>query len=61
AGSFPAAQTPDLGAKLAGLQSPRGWGLFLIHELVDAVHVSGDAASHTVELVMALSDTEKHP
>ena len=27
---IPAAETPDLEAKLDGPQSPRGWGLFLI-------------------------------
>jgi serine phosphatase RsbU (regulator of sigma subunit)/anti-sigma regulatory factor (Ser/Thr protein kinase) len=51
---IPAPQTPDLEAKLAGLQSPRGWGLFLIKELVDDLRVSGDAHHHTVELIMAL-------
>ncbi|MCA1554279.1 MAG: SpoIIE family protein phosphatase, partial [Chloroflexi bacterium] len=30
-----AKEDPDLEAKLAGLQSPRGWGLFLIKNLVD--------------------------
>ncbi|HEX6798460.1 MAG TPA: SpoIIE family protein phosphatase [Ktedonobacterales bacterium] len=47
-------QTPDLAAKLAGEQSPRGWGLFLMRSLVDTVRVSGDATHHTVELVLAL-------
>ena len=28
--SIPESETPDLEAKLAGMQSPRGWGLFLI-------------------------------
>jgi hypothetical protein len=31
------AGNPDLDAKLAGLQSPRGWGLFLIKNMVDGV------------------------
>jgi serine phosphatase RsbU (regulator of sigma subunit)/anti-sigma regulatory factor (Ser/Thr protein kinase) len=48
------AQTPDLRAKLAGDQTPRGWGLFLIKNLVDDMHVSSDDAHHTVELVMYL-------
>ncbi len=47
-------QTPDLEAKLAGLQSPRGWGLFLIKNLVDEMNVTTDAEHHTVELVMNL-------
>jgi len=45
---------PDLEAKLAGQQSPRGWGLFLIEKMVDEMHVSGDAQHHTLELVMHL-------
>jgi serine phosphatase RsbU (regulator of sigma subunit)/anti-sigma regulatory factor (Ser/Thr protein kinase) len=57
---IPEPDTPDLGAKLAGLQSPRGWGLFLIQELVDVLHVSGDAHHHTVELILSLDDAE-HP
>ncbi|MGI9606101.1 MAG: ATP-binding SpoIIE family protein phosphatase [Acidimicrobiales bacterium] len=31
--------TPDLAAKLAGDQSPRGWGLFLIEQMVDEMTV----------------------
>jgi anti-sigma regulatory factor (Ser/Thr protein kinase) len=46
--------TPDLEAKLAGVQSPRGWGLFLIERLVDEVRVTGEEGSHTIELVMRL-------
>ena len=33
-------QAPDLDAKLEGLQSPRGWGLFLIRSMVDEMRVS---------------------
>ena len=50
------AETPDLEAKLAGLQSPRGWGLFLIQAMVDEMHVSSDDRHHTVELVMNRAD-----
>lgn len=46
--------TPDLEAKLAGLQSPRGWGLFLIENMVDEVNETTDDGLHTVELVMHL-------
>lgn len=49
-----APDTPDLEAKLAGLQSPRGWGLFLIENMVDEVNESTDDGLHTVELVMYL-------
>jgi anti-sigma regulatory factor (Ser/Thr protein kinase) len=52
--TIPEAQTPDLEAKLAGLQSPRGWGLFLIKNLVDEMNVTTDGPHHTVELVMQL-------
>ena len=45
-------ETPDLEAKLEGRQSPRGWGLYLIRRLVDAVHQSTDGTEHTVELVL---------
>jgi serine phosphatase RsbU (regulator of sigma subunit)/anti-sigma regulatory factor (Ser/Thr protein kinase) len=46
------AVTPDLAAKLAGEQSPRGWGLFLIQAMVDEMHVQQDDHHHTIELVM---------
>jgi anti-sigma regulatory factor (Ser/Thr protein kinase) len=52
-------QTPDLAAKLAGQQSPRGWGLFLIAHLVDDMRVTDDAPYHTVELRMSL-DGARH-
>ncbi len=45
---------PDIEAKLAGLQSPRGWGLFLIKNMVDDMHIFEDATHHTVELIMNL-------
>ncbi|MCE7982504.1 MAG: hypothetical protein DYG89_15035 [Caldilinea sp. CFX5] len=43
---------PDLAAKLAGLQTPRGWGLFLIQNMVDELNVRSTATGHTVELIM---------
>jgi anti-sigma regulatory factor (Ser/Thr protein kinase) len=46
------AEVPSLDAKLAGLQSPRGWGLFLMRELVDEVRTRDSAGGHTVELVL---------
>jgi serine phosphatase RsbU (regulator of sigma subunit)/anti-sigma regulatory factor (Ser/Thr protein kinase) len=51
---IPEAEAPDLEAKLEGLQKPRGWGLFLIENMVDAMEVSSDGAHHTVELVLHL-------
>jgi serine phosphatase RsbU (regulator of sigma subunit)/anti-sigma regulatory factor (Ser/Thr protein kinase) len=52
--TIPENQAPDLEAKLAGLQSPRGWGLFLIKHLVDDMHVTGDETHRTVDLIMSL-------
>ena len=51
---IPEARTPDLEAKLAGEQTPRGWGLFLIKNMVDEMHVSSDGTHHTVELILHL-------
>lgn len=51
---IPAAGMPDIEAKLDGLQSPRGWGLFLIRNMVDDVQVTSDAQHHTVELILRL-------
>jgi serine phosphatase RsbU (regulator of sigma subunit)/anti-sigma regulatory factor (Ser/Thr protein kinase) len=55
-----AAETPDLEAKLAGLQTPRGWGLFLIQNMVDELNSSSDGVHHTIELTMRLSEGENH-
>jgi anti-sigma regulatory factor (Ser/Thr protein kinase) len=53
-----ATEAPDLLAKLSGEQSPRGWGLFLIKNMVDEMHVHQDEQQHTVELVLHLTDEE---
>lgn len=45
---------PDLEAKLAELQNPRGWGLFLIKNLVDEMNTTSDETHHTIELVIYL-------
>jgi anti-sigma regulatory factor (Ser/Thr protein kinase) len=52
------AEAPDIDAKLAGLQTPRGWGLFLIRSMVDAFEVTSDGAERTVELVIRLDGGE---
>lgn len=57
--AIPESELPDLDAKLAGLQSPRGWGLFLIKNMVDEMHVSSDETHHTVELILHLESEEK--
>jgi anti-sigma regulatory factor (Ser/Thr protein kinase) len=56
---IPAPPMPDLDAKLAGRQTARGWGLFLIQHMVDDVRISGDGARHTVELVFAREGTDR--
>ena len=50
----PDKEAPDLEAKLEGLQTPRGWGLFLIKNMVDEMHVTSDESHHTIEVVMHL-------
>lgn len=50
----PDAETPDIEAKLEGIQTPRGWGLFLIKNMVDEMNVSGDESHHTIELIVHL-------
>jgi serine phosphatase RsbU (regulator of sigma subunit)/anti-sigma regulatory factor (Ser/Thr protein kinase) len=49
-----AVAVPDLDAKLAGLQSPRGWGLFLIEQMVDGLRHDVVDGRHVVELEMSL-------
>ena len=55
---IPHVETPDIEAKLAGLQKPRGWGLFLIQNMVDELNVTTDDVHHTVELVVHLKGDE---
>jgi anti-sigma regulatory factor (Ser/Thr protein kinase) len=45
-------EDPDLARKLAGDQAPRGWGLFLMRHMVDAMDVTTEGTRHTVRLVM---------
>jgi serine/threonine-protein kinase RsbW len=45
-------EQPDIARKLAGEQAPRGWGLFLIRHMVDAMDVTTEGTRHTVRLVM---------
>jgi serine phosphatase RsbU (regulator of sigma subunit)/anti-sigma regulatory factor (Ser/Thr protein kinase) len=56
--SFPEPETPDIEAKLAGLQSSRGWGLFLIKNMVDDLNVSGDENHNKVELTVYLKGVQ---
>ena len=51
---IPTPHEPDLEAKLAELQTARGWGLFLIKNLVDDMHITSDETHHTIELIINL-------
>jgi anti-sigma regulatory factor (Ser/Thr protein kinase) len=51
-------ELPDIDAKLAGLQSPRGWGLFLIEHLVDEMRVTNEEHAHIVELILRRNQDE---
>ncbi len=54
-------ETPDIEAKLEGRQSPRGWGLFLIKEMVDETLTTTGDGVHTLELVVLLKGaTDDH-
>jgi serine phosphatase RsbU (regulator of sigma subunit)/anti-sigma regulatory factor (Ser/Thr protein kinase) len=47
------AESPDIELKLAGAQKARGWGLFLIRNMVDSMDVTSDGSTQTVTLTMA--------
>jgi anti-sigma regulatory factor (Ser/Thr protein kinase) len=47
-------EIPDLEAKLEGLQRPRGWGLFLIENMVDEMRETSAGGRHTLELGLRL-------
>jgi serine phosphatase RsbU (regulator of sigma subunit)/anti-sigma regulatory factor (Ser/Thr protein kinase) len=51
-------ETPDIEAKLTQQQAPRGWGLFLIKNLVDEMRVTSDGTRHTVELIVSREGEE---
>jgi anti-sigma regulatory factor (Ser/Thr protein kinase) len=54
AGELAEREAPDLEAKLEGRQKARGWGLFLIEEMVDEARVTAEEGGRTVELVLRL-------
>jgi anti-sigma regulatory factor (Ser/Thr protein kinase) len=54
----PDTEVPDLEAKLQEMQTSRGWGLFLIRNMVDEMHITRDEVHHTVGLVMHLERGE---
>jgi anti-sigma regulatory factor (Ser/Thr protein kinase) len=49
---IPEVVAPDLEAKLAGEQTPRGWGLFLVEQMVDEVRSMNEGKTRTIELIM---------
>jgi anti-sigma regulatory factor (Ser/Thr protein kinase) len=52
-------ESPDIEAKLAGLQTPRGWGLFLIRAMVDSLEVTSEGDERTVALGFRLDGQER--
>ena len=54
------AEVPDIERKLAGEQKPRGWGLFLIEHMVDAMDVSTDEAAGTQTVTLRMAREETH-
>ncbi len=52
------AEEPDLDKKLAGEQKPRGWGLFLIKHMVDAMEVTTHGTGQTVSLTLHLKGAD---
>lgn len=46
------AEIPDIALKLEGAQGPRGWGLFLVEQLVDRAEEFTEGDRHVVRLVM---------
>ncbi len=59
AAELPEAETPDIEAKLAGLQTPRGWGLYLMRAMVDELEVSSDGDERTVELTIHFENDQE--
>jgi serine phosphatase RsbU (regulator of sigma subunit)/anti-sigma regulatory factor (Ser/Thr protein kinase) len=51
-------ELPDLELKLAGRQTPRGWGLFLIKNMVDDLQVVDSAAGHTLRLIVRREEVD---
>ena len=51
---IPDPHSPDLAAKVAGQQTPRGWGFFLIEKMVDDFRITAGEGRHTIELFLYL-------
>jgi serine phosphatase RsbU (regulator of sigma subunit)/anti-sigma regulatory factor (Ser/Thr protein kinase) len=52
------AEEPDIEKKLAGEQKPRGWGLFLIKHMVDAMEITTHGTGQTVTLTLHLKGVD---
>jgi serine phosphatase RsbU (regulator of sigma subunit)/anti-sigma regulatory factor (Ser/Thr protein kinase) len=50
-------EEPDLEAKLEGRQRPRGWGLFLVRHMVDAMEISSKDGLQTVTLTVVRGES----
>jgi serine phosphatase RsbU (regulator of sigma subunit)/anti-sigma regulatory factor (Ser/Thr protein kinase) len=57
-GTISDTEEPDIEAKLAGDQKPRGWGLFLIKHMVDAMEVETGDQTQTVVLTLHLEGAD---
>ena len=57
-----ATASPSLEDKLTGLSNTRGWGMFLIHELVDEVEYLSSGGGNEVRMVVHLvPDADEQP
>jgi anti-sigma regulatory factor (Ser/Thr protein kinase) len=50
---------PNIESKVAGLESPRGWGMFLIRNMVDDLRITSDENHHVVEMYF-LRESKTH-
>lgn len=51
-GPIPNLEKPDLLAKIAGEQSPRGWGFFLIEKMVDRMVLRQEEGRNIIDLYL---------
>jgi serine phosphatase RsbU (regulator of sigma subunit)/anti-sigma regulatory factor (Ser/Thr protein kinase) len=54
----PSVERPNLAAKLAETEDPRGWGIFLTQQMVDEVIRTNTPSGYAVELVVRLAEQE---
>ena len=51
-------RTPDIESRMAGKMDPRGWGIFLIENLVDEVTFESTAEGGVVRMIIYLEKQE---